>query len=170
MHRLILLTIAATLAGCIPAPYGAYYKPSYDGGTSLVRKSACGGMAGPPSVLDFTAPGGLRGTVIADRGYVDRKAPVRPLRITLSVPPGSTLRFLSDEAILLRNGKPISGERRIPSLWREKGLLEIPLESRDASAYELALPDYELDGTVYHFGRIHLDLHRLDGGLEPFNC
>lgn len=43
------------LGGCVPAPYGPYYKPSYSDSSATLIKEGCHGDAGSPSVL-LTCP------------------------------------------------------------------------------------------------------------------
>lgn len=87
---------ATTLSACIPAPYGAYYRPAYPDPAATLRKAYCGGQAGPPSNLSFELPAGVRFSVGATRGYAERQHREWPLTIGIALPPGSEFQFLSD--------------------------------------------------------------------------
>ena len=49
-------------------------------------------------------------------------------------------------------------------------LIESSLGTRDASRYVIRLPPVLINGEEYILKPIKLELHRFDGGLEPFNC
>ncbi len=85
------------LQGCIPAPYGPYYKPSYPDSSAALIKEYCQGQAGPPAILTFTGPEEVRFSVSAARKYMlDDKRADRPLRISINVPAGTQFQFLTD--------------------------------------------------------------------------
>ncbi len=93
--RLAVAVAALVLAGCLPAPYGTYYRPAYPDPSAEVTRASCGGQAGPPARLAFNAPPGLKFTASA------LKAPIGggahwPLAIAFALPPGHTFRFTAD--------------------------------------------------------------------------
>jgi len=84
------------LAGCLPAPYGTYYRPSLDvPGATAVRQS-CGGQAGPPSRL--RAP--LAPSVRLDLSAASALSSPPTLGLDFTLSPGATLRFASAQATL----------------------------------------------------------------------
>jgi hypothetical protein len=83
------------LHGCLPAPYGAYYRPSYPDPSATLSKEYCGGQAGPPSTLSFNAPEGVIVSVSAPKRRMDSEQE-RHLRISMSIPAGTRLKFLAD--------------------------------------------------------------------------
>ena len=114
--RLLLAgCMAVGLAGCIPAPYGPYYRPSYPDPSSQVRKAFCGGQAGPPSKLQFSAPGGIKVAVDADKEFLERSRRDRPLHIMLRVPGDKAFQFLSDQ-VLVSNKLADAGSVLTPDL------------------------------------------------------
>lgn len=104
--------LLGSLSGCIPAPYGAYYRPAYADASSRLTKAYCGGQAGPPAVLSFNGPEGLQLTISALRGYVDRKRDDWPLRIAISLPPGTQWQFLADHLSVSESATPTPAEQR----------------------------------------------------------
>lgn len=58
LRLLGLMTIIGTLSSCIPAPHGAYYKPSYPDNSATLERGVCGGSVGPFSVLKLPTPDG----------------------------------------------------------------------------------------------------------------
>jgi len=68
------------LASCVPAPYGSYLRPSYPDPSSKLSKAYCGGQAGPPTKLAFSASGEVAVTVSGREAAADR-----PLRFELTV-------------------------------------------------------------------------------------
>lgn len=100
-RHLTLLLTSGLLAGCIPAPYGPYYRPSYPDPSAVMTQANCGGQAGPPSRLSFALPDGISVSLntSSDTPGTDAstKAETRSvLRLALSLPPGSRLAFLED--------------------------------------------------------------------------
>lgn len=97
MKTTLLLALCATsLSACIPAPYGAYYRPAYPDASASLRKAYCGGQAGPPSHLSFELPAGVRFSVSTTRGYTERQRRDWPLAIGIALPSGSDFQFLAD--------------------------------------------------------------------------
>lgn len=98
MKRLFLASLPALfLQGCIPAPYGPYYQPSYPDNSAALIKEYCRGQAGPPSILEFAGPEGIRFSVSAAKKYMlDEQRSDRPLRISINVPAGTHFQFLAD--------------------------------------------------------------------------
>lgn len=92
----VALSGAATLlAGCVPFPYGVYYRPAYPDPSAVVSQASCGGRAGPPARIAFQAPPGFRVEANALRRPLAQDGD-RPLTISLALPPGHTLRFTED--------------------------------------------------------------------------
>jgi hypothetical protein len=110
-----MLLLAAALAGCVPAPYGSYLRPSYPDPSSAVAKAACDGQAGPPSKLSFVAPGQLKVAVSAQRPARDRNRPVWLVSIDLTPPSDAGFRFLSD-ALHVAGGRDEPGDRIKPDV------------------------------------------------------
>lgn len=92
-HAFLLLAAScALLAGCLPAPYGPYYRPSYPDALAQPVKAWCGGQAGPPTGLIVMLADGL--TMRVGAGTATQAAPTAGLRFELA--PGTALRFLDD--------------------------------------------------------------------------
>ena len=95
IHLFLGSALCFVLGGCIPAPYGAYYRPSYPDPSATLSKEYCGGQAGPPSTLSFSAPEGVIVSVSAPRLRIDSEQE-RRLRIRISIPAGTRLQFLAE--------------------------------------------------------------------------
>lgn len=101
-RRLLLLTgLSLPLAGCLPAPYGSYYRPSTADPRARALRGWCGGQAGPLSVLEIDLDSGLRLRARAERDYVERERPDLPLRLDLQLPAAPPSRFVA-AALTLR--------------------------------------------------------------------
>ncbi|MCM5572331.1 hypothetical protein M6I34_17590 [Burkholderiaceae bacterium FT117] len=100
------LAAVALLAGCIPAPYGPYYRPSYPDASAQAVKAWCGGQAGPPTGLVVSLADGL--TMRVGAATATGAAPKAMLSFELA--PGTTLRFLED-SVRVDDG---AGSGRIP--------------------------------------------------------
>lgn len=79
-------------SGCIPAPYGLYYQPSYPDPSARTVRASCGGQAGPPSRLEFELARGL--AVQLDAGRATAGSPEVELRMAPRA--GSRLQFAGD--------------------------------------------------------------------------
>lgn len=112
MRAVFFLATAAALAGCIPAPYGAYYKPSYPDSSSTLQQAYCGGKAGPPTKLQFEGPGGLRVSVTAEKKHLEKERKDRSVRIAIDIPPGSRFQFLGS-TIEISNRQIEGGTRAV---------------------------------------------------------
>ncbi len=60
LRSVFLILLAGALNGCVPAPYGSYYRPSYLDASAVVSRAYCGGQAGPPTSLAFAGRDGHR--------------------------------------------------------------------------------------------------------------
>ncbi len=109
-RRTLLLGAAALpLAGCLPAPYGTYFRPSATAPFDLHRE-ACGGQAGPPTRLAMQLPSGIAIEASAQRDHVLGDASGIPLRLRLTLPRQRRVRFLGDRPTLLeqRSGRELA--------------------------------------------------------------
>ena len=109
-RRTLLLGAAALpLAGCLPAPYGTYFRPS-SSAPFHVRREACGGQAGPPTRLSMQLPSGIAIEASAQRDHVLGDASGIPLRLRLTLPRQRRVRFLGDRPTLLeqRGGRELA--------------------------------------------------------------
>lgn len=84
---LALLIVAVSVAGCLPAPYGLYYRPSYPDPAATVSQANCGGQAGPKTRLSLPGPDGVAFLIVADQ-HQEHKA-----RIEITLPPLTRFRF-----------------------------------------------------------------------------
>ena len=96
MRPLLPWLLPLALAGCVPAPYGSYYKPVYPDPSSIITKPYCGGMAGPPTQLSFTGPEGIKLSISATKAYAEKDRKDWPLSLSIDIPKGSTFRFLEE--------------------------------------------------------------------------
>ncbi len=82
------------ISGCLPAPMGTYYLPSYADPSAQTSRAYCGGQVGPTTGLQASLAPGVELKVDA------RKATSSPPRVGLTfiLKPGVTLRFLDDAA------------------------------------------------------------------------
>ena len=94
--KLSLLTVLGFLGGCIPAPMGKYYKPIYPDATARYSGDECHGQAGAPASLSFVIAG-VTINVTTIRTYSEKDRKDRPLRISIAVPTGTQIQFLSNE-------------------------------------------------------------------------
>lgn len=102
-----LVCAPVLLCGCLPAPYGPYYHPTYaDPAAAVPVKAYCGGQAGPPTGLTGPLAPGLRWKV--DAAGASQAAPV--LRIQFQLAPGQVLQF-QDDRVQVEAGGRASGER-----------------------------------------------------------
>lgn len=99
---------ALGLAGCVPAPYGTYYRPSTTTPDAQLRRAYCGGKAGPVSRVEFGAAG-LRFEArveMKDMGHDETR-----LIAELTVPPGTELTL--DGLIQLRVAQRAADVQRL---------------------------------------------------------
>lgn len=113
LTRLFALCIIGFLAGCIPAPMGNYYKPIYPDPSAKYQGDQCYGKAGAPSSLTWTIADGVTLSITTVRTYGEKNRQDRPLRISIGVPFGTQVHFLSDE-IRISNSLQEAG-KTIPS-------------------------------------------------------
>jgi hypothetical protein len=107
MSPIALLPMIFLLSACVPAPFGAYYKPDYASDSATLIKEYCQGEAGPPSVLTFKATHGVAITVTTAKSYMDSAREDTPLTITVNVPKNTAIQFASDN---LRISETLNGE------------------------------------------------------------
>lgn len=158
--RRSLLLAAATLplAGCLPAPYGTYFRPSSTAPFS-VRREACGGQAGPPTRLSLQTPAGIAIEASAQRDHVLGDGKGIPLRLRLTLPRQRSLRFTGDSLTLLELGS--GRDLALPQSVQLLGLATVALgDSIDAAVLHPA--GGPLPGAAAPFGTATL---RLDGPL-----
>lgn len=115
--RLSLLIGFGFLAGCIPAPMGKYYKPIYPDASAKYIGDECYGHAGAPATLSFIIADGVIFNITTIRTYGEKDRIDRPLRISIGVPTGTQIQFLSKEIFvsssLQDKGKSISPDINI---------------------------------------------------------
>lgn len=92
-----LLSVLGLLGGCIPAPLGKYYKPIYSDAAGTYTGDQCQGQAGAPASLSFVIADGVSISVNTIRTYFEKDRKDRPLRISIGVPTGTQIQFLSRE-------------------------------------------------------------------------
>lgn len=107
-----MIVAAAALSGCVPAPYGPYYRPSYPDPSSTLQQAYCGGQAGPPARLAFQGLGGLGVSVRTETAGQAGKP--RLLHVAIDIPVGTRFQFLVDTVALAasRDGDATS---RVPA-------------------------------------------------------
>lgn len=114
LSRLFTLCIIAFLAGCVPAPMGKYYKPIYPDTSAKYQGNECSGTAGALASLTWTIADGVTLSITTARTYGEKNRQDRPLRISIGVPFGTRVQFLSDEIrvsnSLQEEGKTIPSE------------------------------------------------------------
>lgn len=112
VFRLSLPITFGFLAGCIPAPMGKYYKPIYPDASAKYIGDECLGQAGAPATLAFVIADAVTLNITTIRTYGEKDRKDRPLRISIGVPTGTQIQFLSKEirvsSSLQDNGKSIS--------------------------------------------------------------
>ena len=89
---LLVLAASALLAGCLPAPYGPYYRPAYPDASAQPVKAWCGGQAGPPTGLVVSLAQGLSMRI----GAATATGATPRVLLSFELAPGATLRFLDD--------------------------------------------------------------------------
>jgi hypothetical protein len=97
-----MLSVLLALSGCIPAPYGSYVRPSYPDASARLSKASCGGQAGPPAHLSFTAPGPVRFAVRASERRLEQGSSSWQGYISVAPPPGGPFQFLADTLHVLQ--------------------------------------------------------------------
>lgn len=106
------LVMATLLTGCLPAPYGVYYRPAYPDASAQLSGAWCQGQAGPPARLTIQGPDGLALTLAAEQDAADTPLAARVLRVNVSLPQGSRFQFLSNSLELdeAAAGRPLRVE------------------------------------------------------------
>ena len=92
----IFLPLVMSLAGCVPAPLGTYYKPIYPDSSASYAGNYCGGNAGAPATLSFFVADGVSVRVSAQR-YGEGAKQDLPLAIAIEIPQHAEVQFSSDE-------------------------------------------------------------------------
>jgi len=92
LRLLGLIVITGALSSCLPAPYGAYYRPSYPDNSATFERRDCGRSAGPYSWLKLTAQDGSILRVTLKKNRQNRLE----LWMGLHLSGFSTLQFTSD--------------------------------------------------------------------------
>jgi hypothetical protein len=110
----VLLALSAALAACVPAPYGTYLRPSYPDASAVLTRAECGGQAGPPKNLSFSAPGEVKLMVSARRNQGEPAAGWL-LSIRIEPPAGSGFRFVSD-TVEVASSAGAAGDRLRPKV------------------------------------------------------
>jgi len=100
MKYIQLFMLLTLLQGCLPSPYFSYYEPSYPDPMASVNRQWCRGAAGPPTNLSFKIAKNISMTANAAKDYYQRKSKDVPLNITMKIPLGTKIEFLSDEVIV----------------------------------------------------------------------
>lgn len=96
--RFIFALLSSSLImSCMPAPYGSYYRPAYPDNNATLSREDCHGQAGPMSKLSFTLANNISISVSAKKNYLQRERSDTPLTIDITLPPGESIRFLSDQ-------------------------------------------------------------------------
>ncbi len=117
MRNTIVSLWVVLLAGCLPAPYGPYLRPSHPAPSSVHEREFCSGHAGPPTRLRFDAPGEVRFEVSAPSGRSQREESGRPFDVWVSVPPQARFRFLEPAVRIATSasdvGRPTLVEPRV---------------------------------------------------------
>lgn len=88
----LVIAAAVFLSSCLPAPHGAYYRPSSPDGSATLSRRDCGGYSGPPSVITVPVHDVLLSVHLA-QGRQDSMKVV----MSLEAPKDSLLQFASDE-------------------------------------------------------------------------
>ncbi len=82
------------ISGCLPAPMGAYYLPSYADPSMRATKAYCGGQVGPTTGLKASLAPGVE--LAVDARKATSSAPTIDLKFDLE--PGVSFKFLDDAA------------------------------------------------------------------------
>lgn len=126
-RALLQAALALPLAGCLPAPYGTYYRPAAVDAPARLKRGWCQGGAGPESVIELDAPLPLTAQVEVASGR-----PPGPLRLSFVLPAGRSLAFATDEA------KLVGGDGRVlavrPPLSVRRSLDVAPGRTAEADA------------------------------------
>ena len=111
------LAMTALLTGCLPAPYGVYYRPAYPDTTAQLSGAWCQGQAGPPARLSIQAEDGLSLALAAERGAA-HPTPQVPwvLHVHGMLPAGGQFQFLSSALELGDAPAPAAPLRLAPRL------------------------------------------------------
>lgn len=108
-----MIVVAAALSGCVPAPYGPYYRPSYPDPSSTLQKAYCGGQAGPPARLAFQGPGDVGVSVRAETPL--QPGEPRLLHVAIDLPAGTRFQFLA-ETVALAASRDDEAASRVPAV------------------------------------------------------
>lgn len=97
MHRrrLMLAVAALPVAGCVPAPYGAYFRPGSDAPSRLLR-AWCQGQAGPTTRIEQDLAPGTTLVASVERAAADRPAAGWTLHVRLDLDSGAACRHAGD--------------------------------------------------------------------------
>lgn len=133
-RTLLRAALALPLAGCLPTPYGSYYRPSAVGAPARLKRGWCQGGAGPESVIELDAPLAMSAQVEVVAGR-----PPGPLRLSWVVPAGRSLAFASEELRLTGTDGRTSTQRPTLSVWRTLTVAPGQVAEADRLA-PLALP------------------------------
>jgi hypothetical protein len=93
-RRIRAALFAAVLTGCVPGGSGTYLRPAYPDPSSVLTRSACGGQAGQPAVLTFTAPGEVLMKVSTQASEARGQGWL--VIVDVTPPAGTRFRFLRD--------------------------------------------------------------------------
>ncbi len=114
------LLLVAGLAGCLPAPYGPYYQPTYANPEAQVVKAYCGGKAGPPTGLSTPLAPGVRLQINASDAA--RLPPMLGLQFRLD--PGALVQFQAN-TLAVGDG---TAEVRMPGSLRVSSQARVPAD------------------------------------------
>ncbi|MBA2962710.1 MULTISPECIES: hypothetical protein [Ramlibacter] len=158
-RRLLGAALALPVAGCVPTPYGTYWRPVVAHAGARDRRAWCQGQAGPVTGVDVDLGGGLALAVVAEAA---RDGAV-PVRVQLALPAGKAVRMPGLPRVVA-DGRPLEGPVQL-SAFRSvpvaAGTWVDPQRLRPGAGPAAALePEAP-------FGRARLRIAELPGAASP---
>lgn len=101
-----LLVSTLALAGCISAPLGTFYKPSYDSANVRYTGNMCRGGAGAPAVMEVALADGvtLSASAVDSQGPAASNGAPVTFDLTLKMSNGGQVQFASERIDVVADG------------------------------------------------------------------
>jgi hypothetical protein len=173
--------LAVLVAGCLPFPYGPYWRPEAEGGR--YSRAWCGGQEGPYTTVELTLAAGVTASVRVYEGKETRSVfavlqvqgePVRFEPIVRLESDGAVQVIAAPLRRTLIEGEkarrveigdtlgPVGGKPGVANI-------EIPLPP-SIGDFTFRLPDARRGSTAITPAPIRFERRTTDGGFQAFNC
>lgn len=148
------LSFAASLAGCVVAPYGPYFQPSSPDPSATYKGAWCQGQAGPTTNIALALGDGLTLAARAERDYPERDRPELPLRLVLEVPAQLPVRFTADRLRIVEmgSGRSVDAPMSVRAIGRATlapTATVVPQQLRAAGSAVIAFDAHAPHGRAY---------------------